>query len=209
MYPILGELQLNKAFIAIDLSVSNFDPRFVNVKTMDDLQYYVDSIAKENIAIGGYLERRNLYRSFDHFNSDGIRDIHLGVDIWAPKHTPIFLPLNGKLVIKNDIQKAGDYGGLLIFKHVLDGEMIHSLYGHLDPIYFDNLEIGKTYNAGSHIACLGDYSCNGRWAPHLHFQLIQTDINYPDFPGVCTEEDIEYYRKICPDPTPWIINNLH
>ena len=42
---------------------------------------------------------------------------------------------------------------------------------------------------------------NGNWAPHLHFQLILSLLDFKtDFPGVCYYSEKSIWSSICPDP---------
>ena len=51
------------------------------------------------------------------------------------------------------------------------------------------------------IGVLGDYQENGEWVPHLHFQVMLDVLDYQnDFPGVALESELEYWKKICPNP---------
>ena len=41
----------------------------------------------------------------------------------------------------------------------------------------------------------------GNWAPHLHFQVMLSLLNFKnDFPGVCFPNQEKIWRGICPDP---------
>ncbi|MNY72962.1 hypothetical protein D3C86_2116260 [compost metagenome] len=60
-------------------------------------------------------------------------------------------------------------------------------------------------NAGQKIASLGDYTVNGGWPPHLHFQLIiNMEGYYGDYPGVCKLSERDKYLANCPDPA-WLL----
>ena len=52
------------------------------------------------IIAGGYLEKRALYTSdiYNSENSTEKRNIHLGIDYWLPKNTPIHAPFNGEIM---------------------------------------------------------------------------------------------------------------
>ncbi|MCB0680006.1 MAG: hypothetical protein KDC32_03475, partial [Saprospiraceae bacterium] len=56
--------------------------------------------------------------------------------------------------------------------------------------------------AGQPLATIGNRDENGGWVPHLHLQLI-TDLQgwKGDFPGVCSEAELDLFRQICPEPT--------
>jgi hypothetical protein len=64
-----------------------------------------------------------------------------------------------------------------------------------------NLQIGDTIKKGDVFAEFGIPIENGRWPPHLHFQVI-IDIEgwTGDYPGVCKFSEKEAYLANCPDP---------
>ena len=59
-----------------------------------------------------------------------------------------------------------------------------------------------TIPAGSAFAQIGARPLNGNWPPHLHFQLVaDMQGNRGDYPGVVRADELDYYRRNCPDPT--------
>ncbi|MNE29341.1 hypothetical protein D3C80_1228170 [compost metagenome] len=96
----------------------------------------------------------------------------------------------------------GDYGPTIILKHEIEGFVFHSLYGHLSVESLNGLKEGMSVFGGQKIAELGDYTVNGGWPPHLHFQLIiDLEGNVGDYPGVCKLSEREKYLSNCPDPS--------
>jgi murein DD-endopeptidase MepM/ murein hydrolase activator NlpD len=64
-----------------------------------------------------------------------------------------------------------------------------------------NLKNGMPFKKGQQLATLGNSSKNGDYAPHLHFQIIKNIEDYDgDYPGVCSESDLDFYLDNCPDP---------
>ena len=60
----------------------------------------------------------------------------------------------------------------------------------------EKIKIGETF------AYIGIPSENGYWPPHLHVQIIRNLLKYElDFPGTCTPNSIDYFKKVCPDPS--------
>ena len=48
---------------------------------------------------------------------------------------------------------------------------------------------------------LGDQTINGNWAPHLHFQVMLSLLDYTtDFPGVAYTNQIAVWKSLCIDP---------
>jgi murein DD-endopeptidase MepM/ murein hydrolase activator NlpD len=205
VFPLLGSKLSKGSYCQLDLSVSNKDKDFQQVNSVESLQNYIDQILDAHdvsIGIGGYREKRNLYQRFDHFNDDEEpRCYHLGVDVWTKAGTPLYLPIKGEVVNQSIIDLDGDYGGLIIIKHDIQGEIFHSLYGHLSHDSIGVFEIGQQLTKGTIIARLGDRLENGGWPPHLHFQIIKDLGEYrDDYPGVCTVSEKDYFFKNCPDP---------
>lgn len=152
--------------------------------------------------IGGYMENRNIYAHSPLFNSGDVKRCHhLGVDIWGKAGMPVYSPLKGKVHSFKDNNNLGDYGPTIILEHDLGGLKLHTLYGHLSRISLENIKIGQPVIAGERIATLGDDTENGHWPPHLHFQLIfDMEGKEGDYPGVCSLDEKEKYRKNIPDP---------
>ena len=77
---------------------------------------------------------------------------------------------------------------------------------------FDVLLVGAT-NVGPSLAAerllrarLGSDDVNGGWLPHLHFQLIlEIGEARGDFPGVFRKSERERWRRVCPDPRPFLL----
>ena len=112
----------------LDLSVSS--SWIGHQEEFNDLDYFQFKIERlqaqypDRILAGGYLEPRSLYTSdaYGKIGNSGheSRTIHLGIDYWLPKQTPVHALLEGEIIIA--INDAGDkeYGGLIVLKHELD-----------------------------------------------------------------------------------------
>ena len=94
----------------------------------------------------------------------------------------------------------GDYGHVVITKHILDGTAIWALYGHLDSASIEGKSVGQKVNAGDVICWMGAPHENGGWEPHLHFQLSFQEPKTHDMPGVVAPNDREEALRIYPDP---------
>jgi len=192
-------------YCEIDLSSSNKDLESVNVASSQDWENYIDAYLLERnmqVAYGGYLEKRNIYNRSDYFNnSDVDRNIHLGVDFWAPEKTSVHAVLDGTIHSFQNNDNFGDYGPTIILEHEFDGETFYSLYGHLSLKSLESITLGQKIGAGDQIGWLGDASVNGDYAPHLHFQLIlNLEGKKGDYPGVCSSEKMNWYAENCPNP---------
>ncbi len=194
--PLLDKPFDPKAYVPLDL-------RGQTAASYTSHLHRVLSEAGAVVAYGGYLEPRKIYQPYNHFDSDSapVRNIHLGVDFWAPAGTAVLCPLDGTVHSWARRDFPGDYGPVIILEHRLSGAPLYSLYGHLSAASLQGLSPGLRFEAGHPLGELGTFAENGGWEPHLHFQLIR-DIGawQGDYPGVCAPEDLAYYRENCPDP---------
>ncbi len=81
------------------------------------------------------------------------------------------------------------------------GIRFHTLYGHLDRASAEALAPGAAVRRGDVIGRLGDERENGGWAPHLHLQLLTTDLGRgagTDGVGTLAERDV--WESANPDP---------
>ena len=197
------------AYCSLDLSHNNPDLKEVNVSKSDDLERFVNSeIKKKNaqVAYGGYLEKRNIYQRSSYFKAESDlkneRNIHLGIDIWAAEGTSVQAALAGTIHSYKNNLNHGDYGPTIILEHDLEGFKFYTLYGHLSKSSIKNISIGQSVEKAEQIATLGSAEVNGDYPPHLHFQLIiNLENKRGDYPGVCSENELEFYKTNCPDPS--------
>lgn len=204
--PVISDFIANKIYIPINLSSSNKVLNKVDVSSSAKLGNFINAHIKSKkaqIAYGGYLEVRNIYKRSDYFNSqaEDERNIHLGIDLWVNAETPIYTPLEGTVHSFKNNTNHGDYGPTIILRHIISGVEFYSLYGHLSLKSIQNLEVGQAFKRGEKIATLGDASINGDYPPHLHFQIIKDMQNYiGDYPGVCSANQLDFYSLNCPNP---------
>lgn len=189
----------------MDFTAQNESLAKVNLQDKGAFEAYVQEVlamAKKPIGVGGYLEHRVLYQRSEHFDGAGeARSLHLGIDLWAPDHTPIYAPIGGKIHSFADNQGFGNYGPTVILEHQVKGFTFFTLYGHLSRASMPAWTKGKEVTAGEQIATLGDYTENGDWPAHLHFQVM-TDMltNEGDFPGVAPPSEKDFWQQVCPNP---------
>ena len=167
--------------------------RWVNQKLADNQARY---------GIGGYMEHRTLYARSELFNTgDEPRRLHLGIDIWAPAGTPVYVPVSGYVHSFQDNDHFGDYGPTIILKHQLNDLELYSLYGHLSRKDLVGLKVGMAVKKGQKLASFGAADENGHWPPHLHFQVIfAIGDSYGDYPGVARYSEKDKWLKNIPDP---------
>jgi len=189
----------------LDLTIGNKDLDAATIADKSRFGQWVNEKLAANhckYGVGGYMENRNIYAHSKLFNEGPVpRRHHLGVDIWGRAGIPIYSPLKGKVHSYQDNDNQGDYGPTIILEHDLDGLKLYSLYGHLSRKSLDGLSEGLIFEPGEQIATLGDTNENGNWPPHLHFQLMfDMEGKTGDYPGVCSLDEKEKYRKNIPDP---------
>jgi murein DD-endopeptidase MepM/ murein hydrolase activator NlpD len=93
---------------------------------------------------------------------------HNGIDIAAPKYTPIRAASAGKVVtVGRPYLAYGDTAVVVIIAH---GFNFSTLYGHLDDLHWPIVSVGQTVSAGQIIAYVG--MTGWTTGPHLHFMTI-------------------------------------
>ena len=194
-------------YMYLDLSKTNKSLQMVDVTSSEKLDVYINNYMASNnakVAYGGYLETRNIYQRSAYFNDanpETERNIHLGLDLWIASEAPIYAPLDGVVHSFKNNTNFGDYGPTIILSHNIQGISFYTLYGHLSLKSIQNIRVGQEFKEGDQIGTLGDASVNGDYPPHLHFQIIKDIQDYKgDYSGVCSKQDLEFYRDNCPDP---------
>lgn len=196
-------------FKHIDLSVSStWMGHEKEFNDLDLFQFKIDKLQAENpnkVLAGGYLEPRPIYTStaYDKVGNNGreSRTIHLGIDFWFHANTPVHALFDGEVVTACNDEGNKEYGGLVILKHCVKGFEFYTLYGHNTVESATKNQLGDIIKKGEKIAELGNYPENGNWAPHLHFQIMMSMLDYKiDFPGVAYFRQIGVWKGLCPDP---------
>ncbi|TRO63949.1 peptidoglycan DD-metalloendopeptidase family protein [Christiangramia sabulilitoris] len=204
--PVIGGDYLKEDYVFIDLSANNRDLLRLEVASSEAFSMFIDEFLKNRnakAAYGGYNELRTLYNRSELFNNnkEANRNIHIGLDIWVPAYTDILSPLDGSIHSFRDNDNFGDYGPTIILEHSQNDRTFYTLYGHLSRASLETLAVGDRVRAGDKIAELGDFHENGDYAPHLHFQIMESmQGNIGDYPGVIKKEDQDNYLQNCPDP---------
>ncbi len=158
------------------------------------------------IWLGYYHEPRLIYTepnfSLGPWKASDRRTVHIAVDIFAPSRSKLFAPLDGVVYAAEYRCKALDYGGLIILQHETPNkDSFFTIYGHLNPVFTEELEKGDLVHKGQQFGELGEPHNNGGWAPHVHFQLVLSIVDLgTDFPGVALPDDMYLWHKLCPNP---------
>lgn len=206
-FPVIDPSYAKNDYYPLDLSITNAKLDIDLLTRPHDHHAYLQKFLKGHharVAYGGYLEKRPLYDRSDYFQADDPKDkrnIHLGIDLWCDSGTNILSPLEGEVHSFQVNKNFGDYGPTIVLQHTIQNEKFFTLYGHLSLESLEDKQVGKKVIAGQVIAKLGTPEVNGDYAPHLHFQIIK-DLQgmTGDYPGVCSNNDLEFYRHNCPDP---------
>ena len=156
------------------------------------------SPSEHEFDIGRYDELRPGMYSTDLF-SDG-RFLHVGIDIGAPVGTPCMAFDDGEISHFGYNPDDGDYGYVVITKHMIDGKSVWALYGHLNSKSIEDKEIGQKISKGEVICWMGDKHENGGWESHLHFQLSLKEPETHDMPGVVSPDNRDQALEDYPDP---------
>ena len=158
------------------------------------------------IWLGYYHEPRLIYTAdafrMGPWKASDRRTVHLAVDAFAPAGTALHAPLDGTVFVAENRDYHLDYGGVIILRHETpQGDEFYTLYGHLDPEFMTRLKPGDHVAKGTPFCRLGDYTQNGGWSPHVHFQLALTTKGIEaDWPGVGAPDDMYLWRAVCPNP---------
>lgn len=91
---------------------------------------------------------------------------HQGWDMLAPTGTPMFAAASG--VVRVSSEGYYGYGVAIVIDHVIGGQTVSTLYGHLD--YGSRLvSAGQTVSAGQLIGVVGN--TGNSYGSHLHFEV--------------------------------------
>ena len=166
--------------------------------TIMDLSKGEWQVPETTYSIGKYDELRPGMYNTEIFQ--GERFLHVGIDIGGPVYTPCRAFIDGEISHFGYNPEPGDYGNVIITKHILDGHPLWALYGHLSSSSLVNKKKGQKIGSGEVIAWFGDFHENGGWEPHLHFQLSLVEPKTHDLPGVVAPSDREGALIDYPDP---------
>ncbi len=195
-----------KNYVPFDLSATHTDALNLDLTDAEKFEAFVENHLEKNhaqVAFGGYLEHRNLYKRSETFNDENTeeRNIHIGLDLWIKAGTSVLSALDGKIHSFQNNISLGDYGPTIILEHEFEDVTFYTLYGHLSLESLNGKREGQLVKKGEKIAELGKPPINGDYAPHLHFQIIKNIENKKgDYPGVCSLKEIDFYKENCPDP---------
>lgn len=118
--------------------------------------------------IEAYPERKFWLSSpFGWRKRKGVRRMHYGIDLAAPKNTPVYAAASGKVV---ESRYAPGYGNTIVIAH---SSKYKTRYAHLNKI---RVKDGQIVEQGMHIGDVGATGftiSKGPDASHLHFELYK------------------------------------
>ena len=158
--------------------------------------------------VGRYNERRqNMYttemfedasKSIDGY--EGVRDVHIGLDVGGPPGTPVYAPADGVVHSFGYNEEPGDYGHVVVTEHEIGGVRAWFLFGHLDAASCAWKRVGAAVRRGDRVGAIGAWRENGHWPSHVHFQISLAEPATHDMPGVVSLASRERALLDYPDP---------
>lgn len=91
----------------------------------------------------------------------GVKKLHTGIDLAAPKGTPVLAAESGTVITVKELSTG--YGHYVMISH---GSNIVTLYGHMSAIY---VSVGETVSRGQQIGGVG--TTGSSTGNHLHFEV--------------------------------------
>jgi murein DD-endopeptidase MepM/ murein hydrolase activator NlpD len=184
-----------------------------------DQSYWVHDFTRVNkngwnqpyvYSVGRYNEHRPQMYTTELF--EGVRDIHVGLDLGGPAGTPVHAFADGVIYDFGVNDEDGSYGPTLITEHHLSLPMnpggpitgapvtFWVLYGPLSLESIEHLKKGQSFVRGEQLATLGVEEENGGWPPHVHVQMSLEAPRDCDLPGVVESSQQKKALELYPDP---------
>ncbi|MEO3415173.1 aminotransferase class III-fold pyridoxal phosphate-dependent enzyme [Roseovarius sp. CAU 1744] len=204
--PLIGQAleDVPMGALAVEASTTPRDPFRITAEeaATAGAEYHADT----PVWMGYFAEPRLIYTE-DFFRlgpwkASDRRSVHIAVDVFAKAETPLYAPLPGEVVFAGYRDANLDYGGLVMLLHQTPaGDAFFTLYGHLSKASATALRPGQQIARGQEFARLGIPAENGRWSPHVHFQLsLAFDGIEDDLPGVAAPDQLPFWEALCPNP---------
>ena len=160
--------------------------------------YDPDRTLTHRYGVGKHDELRPGMYNGEQF--EGVRNIHMGVDIGCPAGEPVFAFYAGTIHKLGDNAQPQDYGPTIITRHTWLDQVVFALHGHLSRSSLSRWSEGDAFEAGAPLAMVGESFENGGWNPHLHFQLSLVEPDTHDLPGAVSRAQRAQARRDFPDP---------
>ncbi|PIN79549.1 hypothetical protein COV16_03655 [Candidatus Woesearchaeota archaeon CG10_big_fil_rev_8_21_14_0_10_34_8] len=165
----------------------NFEEGYVLVKAKEDIIIPIFSVTSKEVGDVAFASNYGSTKMFDIWPVEyeenvltscfGSRDAvksdtrvgsteHAGIDIRAPVGTPV-LAVDDGVVTDSDPYRWGR----VTIDH---GDGIYSEYLHMDTV---SVNIGDNIKAGEQVGMSGKRAPSGSYQPHLHFSIIDTNVD--------------------------------
>ena len=196
---------LKSPYYRFDLSRHNLEVAHIDMSTPEALRKYIlDTLTNRRCGwgFGGWGEDRALYQSHPFFrDKGGDHSIHLGMDIWLPAETPIYVPFTGTVHGFKDNSNDHEYGPSIITEHRIGDVPFYILFSHLSSNALDGIKEGALMRSGDQVATVATEKESIELPPHVHVQLI-TDMagHGADFPEVAKLSEKNKYLNLCHNP---------
>lgn len=157
---------------------------------INNKQYTSGLTISENF-IWPYKNYFHILSCYGSRNYPGGSEPHPGIDIPAPKGTPIYAVAAGK------VYSFSDSWGAIYIDH---GSGLKTVYGHTIKQY---VKVGDTVKQGQHIADTGgrQYGNDNARGSHLHFEVIQDNIDlrlmYKGIPAIIERNSQKKINPLC------------
>ncbi len=202
IFPLFGKKLQGNPYM-FDFSSDNPKTLKMDTNDFDAFQSIIfDELARSGASwgIGRYLEeRKNILKNFPQMIREG-RIYHLGLDIIVPKGYVLFAPLSATVYRVGKEEELGSYGGYVVLKHEVQGDIFYSLYGHLDSNHI--VQEGQILDTGESFAHVGERSDSGGWFTHTHLQIITKKAADAGrmFQGYIAASDLSEIENLFPNP---------
>ena len=150
--------------------------------------------------IGKYAEKRSGMYTGELYESQEVRDHHMGIDVGCPVGEPVLGFADGLIHAMGYLEEQWDYGATIITRHQVGNDLLYALHGHLSLESLNRMQLSQPFKKGDTIGFVGDNHENGGWNSHLHFQLSWLAPKGYDIPGVVKKSELEYAKLAFPDP---------
>mmetsp|Transcript_63944 Transcript_63944/g.74906 ORF Transcript_63944/g.74906 Transcript_63944/m.74906 type:complete len:398 (+) Transcript_63944:137-1330(+) len=136
---------------------------------------YTVGIYNENRIVRDKEVLKKRYHSNNLSDESGF---YMGIDIGAPVGTKVFSFADGKIHSVGASPDSMEYGRAVVVEYEigLDKAKIWALYAHLDEKSIKGKRSGKRIKKGQLVGRIGNGLTNGRWPPHLYFQLSKSPL---------------------------------
>ena len=136
----------------------------------------INSDSSANITFGGVMPAIGKITSLFGYRTHPIkktRKLHEGIDLGIKSGSPLYA-LGDGVVVQSKV--AIGYGLVILVKHEAGGKVYYTRYAHLSK----KCKVGTRVKRGEIIAGAKSGSSGWSTGPHLHFEVLDENMNYLD-----------------------------